>query len=123
GVGVVAHRGQGPRRRSPVVADQPDGQARRCALGIRSWPHGGCEGVPGRVWAGGGAAMTMITNDRAQPEGWGPAPGSVTRHNWPLPLRWAWWLAHRPGPVAVVVLVVLGLVRFGPVVGGAFVAG
>jgi S-DNA-T family DNA segregation ATPase FtsK/SpoIIIE len=46
----------------------------------------------------------------------------VTRHYWPLPLRWAWWLAHRPGPVAVVVLVVLGLVRFGPVVVGAFVA-
>ncbi len=33
--------------------------------------------------------------------GWAPAPGSVTRHYWPLPVRWAWWLLHRPALVAL----------------------
>jgi S-DNA-T family DNA segregation ATPase FtsK/SpoIIIE len=47
--------------------------------------------------------MTMIDNVGS---GWSPAPGSVARHYWPLPLRWAWWLAHRPQLVALVALAV-----------------
>jgi DNA segregation ATPase FtsK/SpoIIIE, S-DNA-T family len=50
------------------------------------------------------------------PLGWAPAPGSVTRHNWPLVLRWAWWLAHRPAPVTLVAMCVLIGVKAGPVV-------
>jgi DNA segregation ATPase FtsK/SpoIIIE, S-DNA-T family len=42
----------------------------------------------------------MTTVD--QMTGWRPAPGSVARHAWPLPARWAWWLAHRPALVALV---------------------
>jgi S-DNA-T family DNA segregation ATPase FtsK/SpoIIIE len=38
----------------------------------------------------------------------------VARHNWPLILRWAWWLAHRPGLVALVALVVAVRVQLGP---------
>ena len=36
--------------------------------------------------------MTMTTDTAGR---WVPAPGSVARHNWPLPARWAWWLLHR----------------------------
>jgi DNA segregation ATPase FtsK/SpoIIIE, S-DNA-T family len=56
--------------------------------------------------------MTMTENLT----GWRPAPGSVTRKNWPLALRWAWWLAHRPTLVALVALTVLVGVEAGPVV-------
>ena len=38
--------------------------------------------------------------------GWSPAPGSVARHYWPLPLRWGWWLAHHPLLLALVGLAV-----------------
>jgi DNA segregation ATPase FtsK/SpoIIIE, S-DNA-T family len=48
--------------------------------------------------------------------GWAPAPGSVARHNWPLALRWAWWLAHRPTLVALVALAVVIGIELGPVV-------
>jgi DNA segregation ATPase FtsK/SpoIIIE, S-DNA-T family len=48
--------------------------------------------------------------------GWAPAPGSVVRHNWPLLVRWAWWLAHRPLLVALVAVAVLLGVEAGPVV-------
>jgi DNA segregation ATPase FtsK/SpoIIIE, S-DNA-T family len=54
--------------------------------------------------------------------GWAPAPGSVVRHYWPLPVRWAWWLAHRPLLVAVVAVAVLVGVKAGPVVLGVIVA-
>ena len=46
--------------------------------------------------------------------GWTPAPGSVARHYWPLWLRWAWWLAHRPLLIAAAVLTALVAVQFGP---------
>jgi DNA segregation ATPase FtsK/SpoIIIE, S-DNA-T family len=48
--------------------------------------------------------------------GWAPAPGSVARHNWPLPLRGAWWLAHRPTLVALVALAALIGITAEPVV-------
>jgi S-DNA-T family DNA segregation ATPase FtsK/SpoIIIE len=48
--------------------------------------------------------------------GWAPAPGSVTRKNWPLAVRWAWWLTHRPTLVAVVAAAGLVGVKAGPVV-------
>jgi S-DNA-T family DNA segregation ATPase FtsK/SpoIIIE len=38
----------------------------------------------------------------------------VARHNWPLVLRWVWWLAHRPGLVVLVALVVAVRVQLGP---------
>jgi DNA segregation ATPase FtsK/SpoIIIE, S-DNA-T family len=54
--------------------------------------------------------------------GWRPAPGSVARKNWPLAVRWAWWLAHRPTLVGLVVLAVLVGVGSGPVVLALMVA-
>jgi S-DNA-T family DNA segregation ATPase FtsK/SpoIIIE len=54
--------------------------------------------------------------------GWAPAPGSVARKDWPLPLRWAWWLGHRPLLVAVVGLAALVGVKAGPVVLAVVVA-
>jgi S-DNA-T family DNA segregation ATPase FtsK/SpoIIIE len=48
--------------------------------------------------------------------GWMPAPGSTVRHNWPLPLRWLWWLAHRPLLVTAAALAILVAARGGPVV-------
>jgi S-DNA-T family DNA segregation ATPase FtsK/SpoIIIE len=57
--------------------------------------------------------MSMLTDTAAGP-GWAPAPGSVARHNWPLLARWAWWLAHRPGLVALVALVVTVRMQLGP---------
>jgi DNA segregation ATPase FtsK/SpoIIIE, S-DNA-T family len=53
--------------------------------------------------------------------GWAPAPGSVARKDWPLPLRWAWWLAHRPQLVAVVGLAALVAIKAGPIVLAALV--
>src|SRR5215467_11662885 len=53
--------------------------------------------------------------------GWTPAPGSVARKAWPLPLRWAWWLAHRPVLVGVVALAVLVGDEAGPIVLAAVV--
>jgi DNA segregation ATPase FtsK/SpoIIIE, S-DNA-T family len=57
--------------------------------------------------------MSMLTDTAAGP-GWAPAPGSVARHNWPLLARWAWWLAHRPGLVALGAVVVAMRVQLGP---------
>jgi DNA segregation ATPase FtsK/SpoIIIE, S-DNA-T family len=54
--------------------------------------------------------------------GWAPAPGSVARKDWPLPLRWAWWLAHRPQLVAVAGLAALVAIKAGPIVLAALVA-
>jgi DNA segregation ATPase FtsK/SpoIIIE, S-DNA-T family len=54
--------------------------------------------------------------------GWAPAPGSVARKDWPLPLRWAWWLAHRPQLVAVVGLAALVAIKAGSIVLAALVA-
>jgi DNA segregation ATPase FtsK/SpoIIIE, S-DNA-T family len=54
--------------------------------------------------------------------GWAPAPGSAARKDWPLLLRWAWWLAHRPLLVAVVGLAALVGVEAGPIVLAAAVA-
>jgi S-DNA-T family DNA segregation ATPase FtsK/SpoIIIE len=48
--------------------------------------------------------------------GWVPAPGSVARKNWPLAVRWAWWLAHRPALMAMIGLAVLMGVEVGPLV-------
>jgi S-DNA-T family DNA segregation ATPase FtsK/SpoIIIE len=53
--------------------------------------------------------------------GWAPAPGSVARRNWPLAVRWCWWLAHRPALVGLVVAVVLVGVKAGPIVLAAVV--
>jgi DNA segregation ATPase FtsK/SpoIIIE, S-DNA-T family len=53
--------------------------------------------------------------------GWAPAPGSVARHNWPLVLRWAWWLAHRPTLVALAVVAALTGVKAGPIAPAALV--
>jgi hypothetical protein len=50
------------------------------------------------------------------PVGWMPAPGSVTRRNWPLALRWTWWLAHRPLLVVAVGVALLFGVELGPMV-------
>jgi DNA segregation ATPase FtsK/SpoIIIE, S-DNA-T family len=50
------------------------------------------------------------------PAGWVPAPGSLARKNWPLGIRWAWWLAHRPILVGLVALAALVGVTVGPVV-------
>jgi len=47
--------------------------------------------------------------------GWAPAPGSVARKNWPLALRWAWWLAHRPSLVALMAAAGLVALKAGPV--------
>jgi S-DNA-T family DNA segregation ATPase FtsK/SpoIIIE len=58
----------------------------------------------------------MSVNDFDGSAGWEPAPGSVTRHYWPLPLRWAWWLAHRPALVMFLALAVVAGVEFGPFV-------
>ncbi len=44
---------------------------------------------------------------------WAPAPGSVARHNWPLPARCVWWLAHRPSLVALVALAAVVGVEIG----------
>jgi S-DNA-T family DNA segregation ATPase FtsK/SpoIIIE len=48
--------------------------------------------------------------------GWTPAPGSLARKNWPLAVRWAWWLAHRPTLVGLVGLAVLVAAEAGPLV-------
>jgi S-DNA-T family DNA segregation ATPase FtsK/SpoIIIE len=56
----------------------------------------------------------MAATDNTGP-GWSPAPGSVTRHYWPLPVRWAWWLAHRPALVALLAALVVLAVELGPV--------
>jgi S-DNA-T family DNA segregation ATPase FtsK/SpoIIIE len=53
-------------------------------------------------------------NDTKERTGWEPAPGSVARHNWPLVVRWAWWLAHRPGLVVLVAAVVALRLQLGP---------
>ena len=50
------------------------------------------------------------------PTGWVPAPGSLARKNWPLGIRWAWWLVHRPTLVGLVALAALVGVTVGPVV-------
>ena len=65
-----------------------------------------------------------VTDDQVMRfnSGWAPAPGSVARHYWPLPVRWAWWLAHRPLLVALVAVAVLVGVKAGPVVLGVLVA-
>ena len=55
-------------------------------------------------------------SDLGSPTGWAPAPGSVARKAWPLPVRWAWWLGHRPVLLAVVVLAVVVGVEAGPLV-------
>jgi S-DNA-T family DNA segregation ATPase FtsK/SpoIIIE len=55
--------------------------------------------------------------------GWRPAPGSVARHGWPLPARWAWWLAHRPALVVVLLLAGLIGVEAGPIVLAVLVLG
>jgi S-DNA-T family DNA segregation ATPase FtsK/SpoIIIE len=55
-------------------------------------------------------------NDTTTLTGWTPAPGSVARKNWPLAIRWAWWLAHRPTLVALIGLAVLLAVKTGPLV-------
>src|SRR5512132_97619 len=60
----------------------------------------------------GPPAMTDTTTFN----GWAPAPGSVARKNWPLALRWAWWLAHRPTLVALVAAAGLVALKAGPVV-------
>ncbi|MGH9004565.1 MAG: FtsK/SpoIIIE domain-containing protein, partial [Acidimicrobiia bacterium] len=54
--------------------------------------------------------------------GWEPAPGSLVRHYWPLPVRWAWWLAHRPLLAGLMALAVYVGVEAGPVVLAALVA-
>jgi hypothetical protein len=61
-------------------------------------------------------------NDTDRGSGWAPAPGSVARHNWPLLARWAWWLAHRPGLVALVALLVMIRVQLGPLLATTLVA-
>ncbi len=58
----------------------------------------------------------MSITDLDGSAGWTPAPGSVARHYWPLPVRWAWWLAHRPALVAVVALALVVVVELGPLV-------
>jgi DNA segregation ATPase FtsK/SpoIIIE, S-DNA-T family len=63
----------------------------------------------------------MSITDLDGSAGWTPAPGSVARHYWPLPVRWAWWLAHRPALVAVVALALVVVVEFGPLVLAALV--
>jgi DNA segregation ATPase FtsK/SpoIIIE, S-DNA-T family len=55
-----------------------------------------------------------VTEDRGAE--WAPAPGSVARHNWPLPARCAWWLAHRPSLVALAALAAVVGVELGPLV-------
>jgi len=66
----------------------------------------------------------MNTTQEQMPSytGWAPAPGSVVRHNWPLPVRWAWWLTHRPLLVVLVALAVLVGIEAGPGVLGGLVA-
>ncbi len=47
---------------------------------------------------------------------WQPASGSVARHAWSVPARWAWWLLHRSTlTLTLTTTVVLGW-RSGPVV-------
>ena len=58
----------------------------------------------------------------SDPGGWRPAPGSVARQAWPLPARWAWWLAHRPALPAAAGGAVLVGVQLGPVVLAVIVA-
>jgi DNA segregation ATPase FtsK/SpoIIIE, S-DNA-T family len=57
-----------------------------------------------------------MTDTTTTGTGWAPAPGSVARKAWPLPLRWAWWLAHRPALVALAALATLAGIKVGPVV-------
>src|SRR5512132_451192 len=54
--------------------------------------------------------------DTTTPAGWAPAPGSVARKDWPLPLRWAWWLAHRAHLLVAAGLAALVGVKAGPIV-------
>jgi S-DNA-T family DNA segregation ATPase FtsK/SpoIIIE len=56
-----------------------------------------------------------VIGEPDQSPGWAPAPGSVARRYWPLPARWAWWLAHRPTLVTTLALAVLVGVELGPV--------
>jgi S-DNA-T family DNA segregation ATPase FtsK/SpoIIIE len=49
---------------------------------------------------------------------WVPAPGSVARHTWPLPARWAWWLLHRPALAVLLAAAVVVGVLAGPVLLG-----
>jgi S-DNA-T family DNA segregation ATPase FtsK/SpoIIIE len=67
--------------------------------------------------------MTITNPESMVPfnSSWAPAPGSVVRHYWPLPLRWLWWLAHRPLLVGVVAVGGLIAVETGPVVLGVIV--
>jgi S-DNA-T family DNA segregation ATPase FtsK/SpoIIIE len=58
----------------------------------------------------------MSVSDFDGSAGWSPAPGSVTRRYWPLPVRWVWWLAHRPALVVFVALAVVVGVEVGPLV-------
>ena len=55
----------------------------------------------------------MTLTDNLTGPGWAPAPGSVARHYWPLPLRWLWWLVHRPLLVGLVALAVLVAIKAG----------
>jgi S-DNA-T family DNA segregation ATPase FtsK/SpoIIIE len=48
--------------------------------------------------------------------GWAPAPGSVARKNWPLAIRWCWWLAHRPTLLVIVGPAVVVVTNAGPLV-------
>src|SRR5262245_54258294 len=66
--------------------------------------------------------MTITDLDNGGP-GWAPAPGSVARHNWPLAARWMWWLAHRPGLVALVALVVAARVQLGSLLATTLIFG
>ncbi len=82
-------------------------------VGVRPGLGGGGGRVPGGVRAGGGPAMSVAEDRGAE---WAPAPGSVARHNWPLPARCVWWLAHRPSLVALAALAVVVGVELGPLV-------
>jgi S-DNA-T family DNA segregation ATPase FtsK/SpoIIIE len=57
------------------------------------------------------------------PSGWAPAPGSVARKNWPLLVRWAWWLGHRPVHVALAAAAGFIGLKAGPVVLAVVVTG
>jgi DNA segregation ATPase FtsK/SpoIIIE, S-DNA-T family len=62
-------------------------------------------------------------SDLMSPSAWAPAPGSVARKSWPLAARWAWWLAHRPALVTLIVLAAVVAIQLGPVVLVLIVAG
>jgi DNA segregation ATPase FtsK/SpoIIIE, S-DNA-T family len=58
----------------------------------------------------------MIPLHDSGPGSWAPAPGSVARKNWPLLVRWAWWLGRRPMHVAAFATCAFVGVEAGPVV-------